>query len=265
MFGVKQIDRKIMELRQEIFVIQQLIQRDRKRNISSTFMGELWEIVNPLIHMVVMVLVFRNMFGNGSNSLFPLYVLTGTTIYGLFTSGTNLCLNALSGNKSFLIKTRIKKSIYVLEKILLAFRNFLLSMIIYVFVLAIYRISPDWTWLYVIPDIFLLLVIMQGVGKLLATINVSFADITYFYKIFTLMLVYGSAIFYRAERLAPYVQNVMMINPIYIAITIAREAIMDQKIPTTTMWLVMAGYAAVCYAIGTYVFEKESDHIIAKL
>ena len=121
---------RIAELRQEIFVIQQLIERDRKRNISSTFMGELWEIINPLINMIVMVLVFGKMFGNASDKLFSLYVLTGTTIYGLFTSGTTMCLNALSGNKNFLIKTQLKKNIYVLEKVLLAFRNFLFSIFV---------------------------------------------------------------------------------------------------------------------------------------
>ena len=46
-----------------------------------------------------------------------------------------------------------------------------------------------------------MLVMMLGIGKMLAVINVTFADITYFYKIFTLFLMYGSAIFYRVDRL----------------------------------------------------------------
>ena len=82
------IRRRVDELQQNMFVIHQLVIRDKKRNLSSTFMGELWEVINPLINMVVMVLVFGKMFGDGSSSRFPLYVLTGTTIYGLFTSGT---------------------------------------------------------------------------------------------------------------------------------------------------------------------------------
>ena len=265
MFEVNKLGQRLVELRQEIFVIQQLIQRDKKRNISSTFMGELWEIINPLITMIVMVMVFGKMFGNASDKQLPVYVLTGTTIYGLFTSGTTMCLGALSGNKNFLIKTQIKKPVYVLEKVLLAFQNFMYSMIIYAFVIAIYKVKPSWTWLYVIPDILLLLVMMQGMGKLLATINVSFADITYFYKIFTLMLMYGSALFYRLDRLAPYVQDVMIINPIYISITIARIAIMDGARPPIIMWIVMFVYAVVGYVVGTYVFDKEADNIVAKL
>lgn len=106
---------------------------------------------------------------------------------------------------------------------------------------------------------------MQGMGKLISTINVSFADITYFYKIFTLMLMYDSALFYRMDRLAPYVQNVMMINPIYMAITIARVAIMDKTSPSPIMWLVMLVYAVLGYEFGTYVFDKESDNIVVRL
>ena len=51
------IQRKVNEIRQNMFVIHQLVERDKKRSLSSTFMGEMWEVINPLINMVVMVLI----------------------------------------------------------------------------------------------------------------------------------------------------------------------------------------------------------------
>ena len=59
------IRRKADEIQQNMFVIHQLVLRDKKRSLSSTFMGELWEVINPLINMVVLVLVFGKMFGGG--------------------------------------------------------------------------------------------------------------------------------------------------------------------------------------------------------
>ncbi|MFR2050041.1 MAG: ABC transporter permease [Roseburia faecis] len=230
---------RIERLKQNWFVIDQLVKRDKRRSLSSTFMGELWEVINPLINMIVMVLIFGKMLGTGIAGGFPLYVLTGTTIYGLFTSGTTLCLNALFGNKNFLIKTRLSKNIYILEKIFVAFRNFLFSLMIYAFVLALYRIPPSVTWLLFIPDILLLLVMMTGIGKILAVINVTFADITYFYKIFTLFLMYSSAIFYHITRLSPTMQNFMLINPLYIVITIARKCMMECAFPDWKMWVIL--------------------------
>ena len=157
------MENRMESLRQNWFVIQQLIKRDKQRSLSSTFMGELWEIINPLINMIVMVLVFGKMFGGNDFNQFPLYVLTGTTLYGLFTSGTTMCLQALMGNKNFLIKTQLNRNVYVIQKILLAFRNFLFSLMIYAFVIALYRISPSVTWLLFIPDVFLMLIMMLGI------------------------------------------------------------------------------------------------------
>lgn len=260
------IQRKVDEVRQNMFVIHQLVERDKKRSLSSTFMGEMWEVINPLINMVVMVLIFAKMFGKGSSGAFPLYVLTGTTLYGLFNSGTSMCLNALMGNKSFLIKTQLNKNVYVYQKILVAFRNFLFSLLIYAFVIALYRIKPSFSWLLFIPDVLLMLAMMVGIGKMLAVINVTFADITYFYKIFTLFLMYGSAIFYRIDRLPPTMQRVMtVLNPLYTVILIARECVMDCVYPNWKLWVIVGVYAVGCYIVGTIFFNWKIEDIVAKM
>lgn len=260
------IKRKTDELRQNMFVIHQLVERDKKRSLSSTFIGEIWEILNPLINMMVMILVFDQMIGKGAVGKFPLYLLTGTTIYELFTSGTTMCLNALIGNKSFLIKTQLNRNVYVIQKIWLAFRNFLFSMLIYLFVLTLYRIPPCITWVLFIPDILLLLLLMIGVGKILAVINITFADITYFYKIFTLFLMYGSAIFYRIDQLSPNMQKcVTFLNPLYAVIAIARRCIMERTYPSLKLWLIVGGYASICYLAGTLLFDMKIEEVIAKI
>lgn len=260
------MENRMESLRQNWFVIQQLIKRDKQRSLSSTFMGELWEVINPLINMVVMVLVFSKMFGSGTSGAFPLYVLTGTTLYGLFNSGTSMCLNALMGNKNFLIKTQLNKNVYVYQKILVAFRNFLFSLLIYAFVIALYRIRPSFSWLLFIPDVLLMLVMMLGIGKMLAVINVTFADITYFYKIFTLFLMYGSAIFYQVDRLPLTMQRVMTIlNPLYTVIAIARECIMERIFPDWKLWVIVSVYAGGCYLVGSVYFNRKIEDIVAKM
>ena len=110
-----------------------------------------------------------------------------------------------------------------------------------------------------------MLVMMTGIGKILAVINVTFADITYFYKIFTLFLMYSSAIFYHITRLSPTMQNFMLINPLYIVITIARKCMMECAFPDWKMWVILGLYAAGCYLAGTVYFNKKIENIVAKL
>lgn len=259
------IKRKTDELRQNMFVIHQLVERDKKRSLSSTFMGELWEVITPLINMVVMVLVFGKMFGHGIKGGFPLYVLAGTTIYGLFTAGTMTCLDALIENRNFMLKTQIDMKVYIWEKILVAFRNFLFSLLIYAFGIALYRIRPRMSWLLVIPDICLILIMMLGIGKILAVINVLFADITYFYKIFTLILMYGSALFYDVGKLSVVNQKLMLINPLYIGITIIRCVVLDGMLPELSLWFILGVYAIGCHLLGNLCFNSAIEKVVAKL
>lgn len=253
------------EIKQYFFVFNQLIERDRKHNLSSTFLGEIWEILNPLINMIVMVLVFGEMFGKGQAGTYPIYILTGTTIYGLYANGTTGCLNALQGNKNFLIKTQLDKRIYIQEKVMLALKNFIYSLFVFAFVLAIYDISPRWEWLLIIPDIALLLLFITGVGKILSVINVMYADITYFYKIVVLMFFYGSALFYRVEKMNPVMQKLMAFNPLYLSIAIARGAVLNEGNIGMGNWMFYLGITVMVYIIGTLYFNRVIDEIVSKI
>lgn len=105
-----------------------------------------------------------------------------------------------------------------------------------------------------------------GDWKILAVINVTFADITYFYKIFTLFLMYGSAIFYRLDRLSPAMQKIMtIVNPLYTVIAIARECIMERIFPDWKLWVIVSVYAGGCYLVGSVYFNRKIEDIVAKM
>ena len=57
----------------------------------------------------------------------------------------------------------------------------------------------------------------------------------------------------------------MMVNPVYIVITIARNCVMDNIYPNWKLWMILSVYAGGCYVIGTIFFNKRIDDIVAKL
>lgn len=249
----------------DLFVIRQLAKRDRRASHSSALLGQLWQIFDPFITMLIFVLIFSEMFGSRVFNNYPIYILTGTIIFKLFTEGTLSCLTALSGNRSFLIKTSIPKHLYVFERVYVNFINFLFSAGIYVvfFYITGEHLKP--TAILIVPNIIIFLIMIIGIGKILAVINVVFADIRYFYKIFTLIVFYGSALFYDPSRLSPIAQRILALNPVYLSIAISRISIMDGRIPKWTLWFKLAVYAFGFYVIGTYVFNKGSEDVVAKL
>ena len=120
--------------------------------------------------------------------------------------------------------------------------------------------------MFLVPvDIAICLVMIIGIGKILAVINVFFADIEYFYHILMLLFMYGSAIFYSTDGMAPAVQMVMSVNPIYIAISIARICVMDGYAPGPMLWVKLVCYAVGFYLLGTFIFNRGTQDIVAEL
>ena len=61
-------------------LLQQLVMKDIKLKYRRSFLGYLWSILNPLMIMIIMVLVFSNMFRFDIEN-FPVYLITGQTIF----------------------------------------------------------------------------------------------------------------------------------------------------------------------------------------
>lgn len=253
------------DIKHSIYVIRLLAKRDRQRNNSSAFLGQFWQIINPFVNMVVMSLVFTKMFTHKNFLYYPIYILIGTMIYGLFTDGTTSCLNALSGNKNFLINTSISRNLYPIEKVYVALVNFFFSIFVFLLVVWYYDLKLNWECILVIPNILLFVIMILGIGKILAIINVMFADITYLYRIFTVFVFYASAIFYDTARLSPIMQKVLSINPVYLSMALARICIIDGKLPSITLWIKLFVYSIGLFLLGTYVYDKNISNIIEKI
>ena len=109
------------------------------------------------------------------------------------------------------------------------------------------------------------IVMILGIGKILAIINVTFADITYFYKIFTLFVFYASAIFYDTSRLSPLMQQLISLNPVYVSIALARICVIDGMVANGTLWAKLFFCSVFCYSLGTYIYKKNVQNIIEKI
>ena len=61
-------------------LLRELVVRDVKLKYRRSFLGYVWSILNPLLIMLVMTLVFSQMFQRGIEN-FPVYLLTGQALF----------------------------------------------------------------------------------------------------------------------------------------------------------------------------------------
>ena len=95
-------------------------------------------------------------------------------------------------------------------------------------------------------------------GLILSALFLMFRDLKYLYDIFTLLLMYVSAIFYSIDAYDLQVQYLFYLNPIYVYIRYFRKIILEGTIPRLTFHLLAAGYALVAIIIGAVIYKKKN-------
>ncbi|MCR5848963.1 MAG: ABC transporter permease [Lachnospiraceae bacterium] len=255
----------VVDRKQYLFVIRELTSREIKRKYARSYLGIVWSVLSPMLHMIVMTLVFSYMFKN-SIERFPLYYLTGNIFWSLFSTATNHAMTALVDNKTLLLKAKLPKQTFVLSRVYTSLVNFGYTFITYVLMLIVFRIKPSFLMLLFPLDLLLAMIFATGVGYILSIMYVFFADIKYLYdSVFLTMLMYLSALFYPVTRLPSVLQKVLGYNPVYLSIYIARECMVYHNVPHWSAWLKLTLYAFASVTIGYIVFKKKQNDVMQKI
>ena len=252
------------------FLLQQLVIRDFKVKYKRRVLGILWSVLYPLLMMMVMAIVFSNMFKfsmEGVNYL--VYLMTGLVIFNYFSEATNNAMGAIIGNSSLINKVYIPKYIFPVAKCIFVGINFVLSLLPLLLIILFSGNAAEGTKCYIniyyllLPFIYLcMFMFVVGVGYILATVSVFLRDMIYIWGIMITILNYFTPIFYSISILPETLQNIFKLNPLYIYINATREIILNATAPTPLYLLVcfLSGFGMM--VIGAYIFKRKQNKFI---
>ena len=84
-------------------LLEELVARDIKIKYRRSVLGVLWTLLNPLLMMIVLSVVFSNLFKFDVEN-FPLFILSGQVIFNFFSESTTNAMGAILGNASLIRK-----------------------------------------------------------------------------------------------------------------------------------------------------------------
>lgn len=255
---------KIEQFRQYKFVIKELTSREIKRKYSRSYLGIMWSVLNPLLSMAVMSAIFTTIFRR-SIANFPMYYLTGTILWSMFTGATNSAMTALVDNKTLLIKVKLPMQIFPLSRIYTALVNLGYSFVAYIVFLVIFKIRPSWTMICIIPTVFFLLLFATGIGMFLSIAYVFFGDIKHLYSVVLTLWMYCSAIFYPVDSLSGVMQKIVQENPVFSYIASARMCMIYGIWPQRGLWIRMIFWGVLSFSVGYFFFQKMKNKVMQKI
>lgn len=250
--------------KQYAFVIKELVTREIKRKYARSSLGIIWSVLNPLLSMAVISLIFSTIFKRSIEN-FPIYYLTGSIMWTLFTGATNAAMTSLVDNKVLLIKVKLPMQVFALSRCCTALVNFGYSLIAYLIMLLIFKVKLN----VCMPMLFIyatgLFMFSLGIGYILSVLYVLFGDIKHLYSVLLTIWMYASAIFYPVESTAPIMQEIIVRNPVYNYITCARKCILHGSLPSAEEWARFFIWSVGVYIIGKLYFEKMHNKVLQKV
>ena len=251
------IKKVIKKLRQHQFLFEELVKRDFTKKYKRTVLGMLWSVLGPLITLGVMALVFTQFFGRNMEH-YIIYMFCGNLLYSFFKESTGTGMTALYDNSSIFSKINVPKYMFLLSKNVSSLINFGINIIVLFIFFFFFGVAFSWKFIMLLYPIGCLVVFNLGVGLILSALYLMFRDMKYLYDIFTLLLMYLSAIFYSIDAYSQKVQYLFYLNPIYVYIRYFRKIILEGTIPKLSFHLLAAAYAIVVLVIGAVIYKKKN-------
>lgn len=243
-------------------LMKQLVIRDIKLKYRRSFLGYLWSVLNPLLTMIVMVIVFSNMFRFDIEN-YPVYLIIGQTLFNFLTESTTQAIFSITGNAALLKKTYVPKYEFTISKVTSSLVNliFALGAMVLVFIFCKIKFTLLFLWIPVI--LFQVYIFCMGLGMFLAQAAVFFRDVQYIYGVVTTAWLYLTPIFYPLSALDEKLQHfITTFNPMYYYITQFRQVVLDGTSPAAELILIGSIIAIVSLCAGTLCFTKTQDKFI---
>ena len=253
--------RYIEFIKKNSFLFEELVKRDFKKKYKRTVLGMFWSMLSPLMTLLVMALVFTKFFGRDTPH-YIIYLFAGNLIFSYFKESTTGGMGALVSNSGIISKVNVPKYLFVFAKNVSVLINFLLTLAIF-FIFALFDgVDFGLHLITLIYPVICLLIFNLGMGLILSAMYVVFKDIQYLYDIFSMLLMYLSAIFYTVDIFEPTIQKLFYLNPLYCFISYFRTVVIDGVYASVELNLLCLFYAMASMIIGSWVYKKYNYRFI---
>lgn len=257
-----------------------LVVRELKARYRGSVLGFLWSLVTPLILLAVYTFVFSFIFQprlSGADP-YPLFLMSG--LFPWFWIATSLQEGTVSLTASAGL---IRKAVFPVEvlptvPVLANLVHFVLALPVLAAGLALGRYLGfdvgGWAALSFPFIVALQLVLLCGMTLGLAALNVHFKDVKDIVANLLALLFYLTPVIYTlrgisfpdagwAQALGKVVTVfVTWCNPFTPFIEATQESLFRGQWPGTELWLHMALWAAACWVIGIWFFDRLRDSLV---
>jgi len=229
-----------------------------------SYLGFLWQILNPLFLMAILAIVFGSLLRIRVER-FPVFLLAGLLPWTLFNQGALAGLISIVQNESLLKKVYVPKILLPLAAVLSQLVDTAMSLLPLLLIALLFdtKLGPS---LLVVPlALGLTAVATVGIALLLAAAFVFVRDVNHFAALALQGWFYMCPIIYPPEMLPEGYRWIVWANPMTYLIECFRQPFYQGQVPSLETWLLACLSAFGFLLAGLVVFRVKEPAFIHNL
>lgn len=254
------------KMNQTLHLLIDLTKRDFKVRYLGSVLGMYWNVVHPLLMILIYTLVFSKMMGarlGMSNEPFAysLYLCCGLLAWNCFSETVNRCAVTLVDSSQFLKKISLPMHILFYTATLSSLLNFSIAFGIFTVILIL---LGKFSFAHILVYLLILLlfnVMAIGIGSAVGSLNVFMRDFQQLTSIVFQLWFWFTPIVYVKDGLPEFARDLLYLNPAFPFIDSMQSLLFYGKYPPSINIFLMFGYAAFFALIGVFVHIKSRSLI----
>jgi ABC-2 type transport system permease protein len=238
---------------------------DFKLKFFGSFLGYLWQLMNPLLLFGVLFVVFSFALNLDEGvKYYPVALLLGIVLFSFLNEATSQAVRSLHTRETLVRKVDFPRLAVPMASVLTATFNLGLNLVPVVVFLLISGAVPHLSWLVFLVAIAVLVLFAFGLSMLLSVSFVRFRDIEPIWSVVLQMLFYASGVFFTVDNIhGTFLRDVFFCNPFAAILAVARHTLVDgswtspgQVVSNDWLLLIPGGLIVASVVFGFLLFRR---------
>ena len=230
---------------------------------SESRLGQLWQVLNPLLNAGVYYLIFAVILKTTSSiENYVPFLITGVFIFGFTQRVIQSGAKSITGNLGLVRALHFPRAVLPLATVFEELLKTGTSLAVLGVIVLGYREPLTWAWLQMPFVILLQLLFSAGIALVFARLTASIRDVAQFLPFAMRIWMYLSGVMYSITTFVSHHDGqewaviLLQINPAAVYIQLARGSIMESAPAAVTDWYLGIAWAVVAFVVGFIFFWR---------
>ncbi len=244
-----------------------LFKRDFLGAYKKSFLGMAWIFIAPVLGIVSWVFLQQTgVLRPGQTGVpYPLYVLVGSSMWGLFMGFFSSAARTLVAGQDFILQVHYPHEVLLFQQVGQQLARFVVALGVNLAVLAVFGTVPSWKTVLLPLVVLPLFLLGAGLGLLFSMFSVVAVDVRRGADMALGLVMYLTPVVYGRDLPNELLQKVIRWNPLTYLVGSARDIILEGRLYDTGGYAAASVLSLVVFVVSWRLFFLAEDRLVERM